>query len=286
MATFAKIVNLEFLKEGIDEYPAADKTKVGNLKLRDITGLSLSGRALTLTWVDDTGASETSQVTLPAGGGVATATELSFDVVSSATELATVTTTSIIALAVVDTAFGSYQVGDLLAYDHGDSAWERLGNFNDFTLADNSIEPVKLKANTATEKSAVRARIGAASQTDLSAESTARTTRDTQLTTLVAGKANTADLTAETTARTTAVTTLTNRIAAEESARTSADTTLTTNLATETTNRTNGDEVHVDEFDTQEELNAITTTPGTRFALCTTAFSTYKKGELLVFAED
>ena len=39
-----------------------------------------------------------------------------------------ITTSNRIAMAIVTTAFGSWQVGDLLFYDHGDSAWERAVN--------------------------------------------------------------------------------------------------------------------------------------------------------------
>ena len=48
--------------------------------------------------------------------------------VASQTALNAITTTNRVAFAIVTTAFGSYSIGDILVYDHGDTAWEKVGS--------------------------------------------------------------------------------------------------------------------------------------------------------------
>ena len=48
--------------------------------------------------------------------------------VASQANLNAITTTDRVAFAVVTTAFGSWSIGDILIYDHGDTAWERVGS--------------------------------------------------------------------------------------------------------------------------------------------------------------
>ena len=168
--------------DGIRQYPQSDANKLAEIDIRDVTGITLSGRALTLTWVDDSGVDQTSQVTLPATTSQVAAS-LSLTPVGSQTALDSLSTTGI-AMAVTTVAFGSYSAQDFLVYDHGQSQWEKVGTFGT-TLSDDSIEPGWLKADSATEKTAMRTRIAAAS----SADATALGNRIATNATAIAGKA-------------------------------------------------------------------------------------------------
>ena len=168
--------------DGIRQYPQSDANKLAEIDIRDVTGITLSGRALTLTWVDDSGVDQTSQVTLPATTSQVAAS-LSLTPVGSQTALDSLSTTGI-AMAVTTVAFGSYSAQDFLVYDHGQSQWEKVGTFGT-TLSDDTIEPGWLKADSAVEKTAMRTRIAAAS----SADATALGNRIATNATAIAGKA-------------------------------------------------------------------------------------------------
>ena len=48
---------------------SSDKSKLDDLDVDSITGITVSGQTLTLTWVDSAGVTQTSAATLPSGGG-------------------------------------------------------------------------------------------------------------------------------------------------------------------------------------------------------------------------
>ena len=61
------------------------------------------------------------------GSAVAGLATVTSTAVASQTALDAIVTTDRVAFAVVTAAFGSWAQGDILLYDHGDSAWERVG---------------------------------------------------------------------------------------------------------------------------------------------------------------
>ena len=174
--------------DGIRQYPQSAANQLATLDVRDINGIARSGNTVTLSWTDGSGTTQTSQYQLPATSDQVAAS-LSLTPVANQAALDGLSTTGI-AMAVTTVAFGSYSAQDFLVYDHGQSQWEKVGTFGT-TLSDDSIQPGWLVADSATEKTAMRTRIAAASASDV----TSLGTRVTSAETNIAGKANVSTVT-------------------------------------------------------------------------------------------
>ena len=170
--------------DSVSQYPQADRDKLSAIGIRDVTGLTISGRNITFSWTDSAGAEQNTQIQIPAVQAAVSAS-LSLTPVATQAELDGLSTTGI-ALAVVTTAFGSYAAQDLLVYDHGDSAWEKAGTFG-ASLADDSIEASKIKAGTDNEKLSWRTKIAAAAQSALAALTSRVGVAENKLNTVASG---------------------------------------------------------------------------------------------------
>ena len=260
---YSKLVDVNLIREGISEYPQADREKLANVDIRSITGLSLSARTVTLSWEDAAGTSQTSQIVLPpaAPGGSAA----SLTTVSSQEELDAVSTSGVsLAVVVAESDTYQYAESDLLVYDHADQAWEKAGNFAAASLGDGSVTASMLDAEDDAGKAAMRARIGAASTSDVAASAAT-------LVSAIDGVRSDAAA----------------ALASESSARTDAAASLAAKVSAEETNRRDGDQVRVVEVTDQAQFDALSTSlTGTRLVRAGAAFGSHSKGDVWVLSED